>query len=156
MKYNLTHYFIGVLITVSLWSCNQNEVYYEFATLPQNQWNKDNEICFEIDSVFINSLRKYNMDIEITHNVTYAYNTLWLCIDQFQNDTVIKHDTIEFVLTNDIGQWKGRGNGPTRQFTVLHTTDLNLDTTKQNKVCFHHAMQNIQLTGIERIGLKIY
>ncbi len=155
MRINLAQYIIGTLIIISLLSCAQKEVYYEFAEIHHNQWSKDNKICFELDSLFVDPLRKYNVDVEISHNVNYAYKILWLYIDQTLLDTIVRRDTLECKFINEIGQWKGNGNGPARQISVLYKTDLSLDTTRQMKVCISHAMQDPQLKGIERIGLKI-
>ena len=156
MKNNLILYLIGALIIVSLWSCEQKEIYYEFATIPQNQWDKGGEVCFEIDSLLVNPLHKYNVYVEITHNVNYASKSLWLYINQTLQDTIVRRDTLECKLVNELGQWKGRGNGPTRQVSVLYKSGLNLDSIIQAKACISHAMQDLQLNGIEKIGLKIY
>lgn len=153
---NITLYVIGVLVFIGLLSCRQNEVYYEFATIPQHQWYESSEICFEVDSIQIDPSRKYNINLEISHNVQYAYKTLWLLIDHNLQDTIITRDTLECLLTDEMGKWKGSGNGPVRQISLQYKSEINLDTTKHKQICVRHAMQDFQLKGIERIGLKIY
>lgn len=153
---NIALYVIGVLVFVGLLSCKQNEVYYEFATIPQNQWSESSEICFEIDSIHVDPSRRYNIDVEISHNVKYVYKTLWLYIDQTLQDTVIVRDTLECLLTDEMGKWRGSGNGPIRQISFQYKEGINLDTAKQKQICIRHAMQDFQLKGIERVGLKIY
>lgn len=156
MMNNLTLYVIGVLVFVGLLSCKQNEVYYEFVTIPQNQWEKGYDICFELDSIQIDSSRQYNIDIEVSHNVKYAYKTLWLYIDQTLLDTIMVRDTLECLLTNDIDKWRGSGNGPIRQISFQYKEGINLDSAKEKQICISHAMKDLQLKGVERIGLKIY
>lgn len=157
MRNNLTQYLIGILTVVFLCTCTQNEVYCKFVSIHQNKWSKDNQVCFEIDSLLLNPKRSYNVDIEITHNINYAYKSLWLYINHTYQDTiVVGSDTLELMLSNDIGQWKGRGNGSTRHLSVIYKTDLKLDTIKHAKVHISHAMQDFQLKGIEKVGLEIY
>ena len=157
MRNNLNQYCIGLLFIVCLWSCDQQEVYYEFVSISQSQWSKsNNDACFVLDSVNINPSRKYNINVEITHNVNYEYETLWLNVKQLHQDSIIVSDTLECILINQYGKWLGSGNGPTRQVTISYKTNILLDTTKQNQVCIRHAMDNLQLKGIEKIGLKIY
>lgn len=149
-------FFILIIMSFVLIACNQNEAYYKYASIPHNEWSKDEKICFVLDSVKFNSQLTYDISIEITHNVNYEYENLWLYIDQKLNDTVSVRDTLECLLADNNGKWKGRGNGPTRQFSILYKSNYRLDTNKRNQVYIHQAMQEPILKGIERIGLKIY
>lgn len=156
MRSSLNLHLIGIFAFISLLSCSHKEVYYEFAEIPQNQWNKNSKICFDLDSLSVIASQTYKVDIEITHNLDYAYKTLWLYLDQNFQDSIVMRDTLECVLTTENGKWKGCGNGPTRQLSVLYKTGINLDPTKQMKICIHHSMQDLHLKGIEKIGLKIH
>lgn len=156
MRSSFTQYLIVIFAFISLLSCSHKEVYYDFALIPQNQWSKNSKVCFDIDSLSIIPQHTYNIDVEITHNLDYAYKTLWLYLDQNIQDSIISRDTLECVLTTENGKWKGSGNGPTRQVSVLYKTGINLDTTKQMKICIYHSMQDLHLKGIEKIGLKIH
>lgn len=156
MKSNLIQYCLIALFTFCLWSCKQNEVYYKFVPISQNEWNKSNIICFEIDSIPVNHRKRYNVNIELSHNVKYEYETLWLFIDQTLSDSIIVRDTLKCLLTNDNGKWLGSGNGPLRHISFSYKTDIALDTAIQSQVCIAHAMKDLQLRGVEKIGLKIY
>lgn len=156
MLNNFIKYFIVVVIFVCLISCKQNETYYQFAFIPKNEWAKNNEICFSLDSISVNPLHKYTVSVEITHNIGYAYKNLWLYLDQTLQDTIPIRDTLNCTIIDDNGKWEGVGNGPIRQLSVLYKTNIALDTTDiQRKICIRHAMQDFQLKGIEKIGLKI-
>lgn len=155
MTSKLAHYCFGVLVILCLWSCKQQEVYYKFEPISQNQWDKGSELCFDLDSVTINPLQTYTINVEISHNIIYAYRTLWLYLDQTLQDNIIVRDTVECLLSNENGSWLGSGNGATRQLSFLYKTDISVDTTFQNQICISHGMQDLQLKGIEKIGLKI-
>jgi gliding motility-associated lipoprotein GldH len=88
--------------------------------------------------------------------VSYEYETLWLFIDQTLQDSIGVRDTIECLLTDKNGKWLGRGNGPLRHISFSYKKDIALDTAKQSQFCIVHAMQDLQLKGVEKIGLKIY
>ena len=141
---------------MSLFSCNENDEYSKYLFISQNRWALNDPLCFELDSVSFDINHRYDVSIEITHNVKYAYENLWLYIDQTLEDSILSRDTIECKLVNDAGRWIGTGNGATRQFSYKYKTNLKLDTVKQYKVCISHAMNDLQLKGIERIGLKVY
>ena len=81
---------------------------------------------------------------------------MYLYIEHTLQDSMSKRDTVECVLIDDFGRWQGGGNGATRQLSVLYKTNLMLDATLHNKIDIYHAMQDSELKGIERVGLKVY
>lgn len=156
MTNNHTFYLVGIILFVLFTSCNQNEVYYKFEPIPQAKWSKGDEVCFDMDSVLVSLNQNYHVSIEIAHNLNYPYNNLWLSINYLQQDSVMWQDSLECFLSDDSGKWLGSGNGPTRQLSVLFKSNFVLDTTKHNRIFIRHAMQDIQLNGIEKIGVKVY
>ena len=152
----LIQYCTLTILFFVLIACSQNEVYYKYALIPQNEWSKDDKISFDLDSVVFNPQHPYDISIEITHNIGYEYKNLWLYIDETRNDSVNVRDTLECLLTDNTGKWIGKGNGPTRQVSVLYKSKKRLDTQKRYQVYIYQAMQDPTLKGIEKIGLKIY
>ena len=152
---NLIRYSLLVFFSVCLLSCKQKEEYYKYVFIPQNKWAIDEPLCFVLDSVSFDLNLKYDVSLEITHNVNYAYENLWLYVDQNLADTILLRDTIDCKLTNDTGKWLGNGNGATRHISYKYNTNLKLDTAQQYKICISQAMQDLHLKGIEKIGLKI-
>ena len=149
-------HIITFVLFISFASCNQNESYFKFYSIPQNEWNKQDEICFIIDSLSNISSHNYSVSLELTHNISYPYKNLFLYINHTHKDSVLYQDTIECVLVDDLGKWKGSGNGATRNLSILYKSNLKLNTILHNEICVRHAMQDLNLKGIERIGLKVY
>ncbi len=81
---------------------------------------------------------------------------MFVYIDHSLQDSISKRDTLECVLIDDFGKWYGSGNGATRQLSVVYKTNQKIDTALHNEICIRHAMQKLNLKGIEKIGLKIY
>ena len=156
MTNNQSLYLVGIILFVLLTSCKPNEVYYKFEPIPQSNWNKNNVICFDIDSVPVNVNSRYYVSIEIAHNLNYPYKNLWLSINYLEQDSVLWEESLECFLSDDSGKWLGSGNGPTRQLSVLYKTNFVLDTAKHSRICIRHAMQDVHLNGIEKIGVKVY
>ena len=109
-----------------------------------------------LDSSSFIANRNYAISVELTHNVGYQYNNLFLVLEHTLQDSIPTRDTMEFVLVDDFGKWLGAGNGPTRQLSQLYKTNIKIDTALHNEITIRHAMQNLKLKGIEKIGLKIY
>ena len=136
-------------------SCNGKEVYYKFESIPSNEWGRGQKITFLLDSTSISSNGNYDVSIEITHNIGYQYKNLFLFLDYTQDSTLV-HDTVQCLLVDNIGRWIGSGNGATRQLSVPYKTNFRIDTALHNEISIRHAMQSLNLKGIEKIGLKIY
>lgn len=137
-------------------SCNKGEVYYKFKPIPNNEWAKQQEICFLLDSLSVNSSGNYAASIEISHNINYQYKNLSLLLEQNIGDSILLKDTVECILVDTSGRWAGSGNGPTRQLSVQYKTNIKIDTALHNEICVRHTMQDLKLKGIEKIGLRIY
>lgn len=153
---SIGRYFVVVALIACMFSCKEGEAYYEFESIPLNEWSKKDAICFEIDSSSINPNRNYALSVEIVHNLTYSYKNLFLTVEHTTQDKITSRDTIECILVDDLGKWLGSGNGATRQLSVLYKSNLKIDTTLHNEINIRHAMQDLKLKGIEKIGLKVY
>lgn len=153
---NLIRCFIVVVVFGCSAACNQGEVYYQFRPIPQNEWGMNQEICFSLDSAAIMPQHSYTISIEITHNINYSYKNLFLYLDHTLQNSISLRDTLECMLVDPSGKWLGTGNGATRQISVLYKTNQKIDTALHNEICIRHAMQDLKLKGIEKIGLKVY
>lgn len=156
MSNSFIRYFIGIVVLGCMLSCNQGEAYYQFRQIPQNKWSKNHELSFTLDSVSLNPQQNYAISIELSHNISYTYKNLFLYINHTLQDSVSVKDTLECMLVDDYGKWLGYGNGATRQLSVVYQTNQKIDTALHNEIIIRHAMQDIHLKGIEKIGLKVY
>ena len=109
-----------------------------------------------LDSSSITVNKNYAIALELSHNTTYQYQNLFLISEHTLQDSIPSNDTIEIVLMDDLGNWRGTGNGATRQLSQLYKSSIKIDTALHNEITIRHAMQNLKLKGIEKIGLKIY
>ncbi len=147
---------LGAALLFIALSCNRGEVYYKFSPIPKNEWSKHHEVTFLIDSSSNIADKNYRLSLELVHNISYQYKNLFLLIDHTLQDSILWQDTVECVLVDGAGRWQGSGNGATRQLSVPFSTTFRIDTALHNEINIRHAMQDLQLKGIEKIGLRIY
>ena len=148
--------FILLFVLACMVSCNQEETYYKFKFIPNNEWSKDQDISFLLDSTSNIVNGNYDVSIELSHNISYQYKNLFLIVDYKHKNSVSLRDTVECVLMDGNGRWYGGGNGATRQLSVLYKTNFRIDTALHNEISIRHAMQDLKLKGIEKVGLKVY
>lgn len=156
MANSFIRYFIGIAILCCMVSCNKGEVYYKFKPIPNIEWDKQQEVCFLLDSLLATPSDNYAISVEISHNINYQYKNLSLLLEQSVGDSILLKDTVECILVDDRGRWVGSGNGATRQLSIQYKTNFKIDTALHNEICVRHTMQDLQLKGIEKIGLRIY
>lgn len=152
---SLIRFLIGIGIIGFFYSCNQKEVYYKFKPIPGHQWSKEQDLVFSIDSLLVDTTGYLSISIEVAHNINYPYKNIFLSVEHSANDSILLKDTIASELVDKKGRWIGVGNGATRQLSIPYSSRVQIDTALHHKIAIRHAMQDLNLKGIEKIGLKI-
>lgn len=142
----LALWILGLLL-----SCTNTAHYDSYQTI-ENPWQKDREYYFtyEIEDHTV----PYHILLEIRNNNFYPYQNLWLlCAEECPVGPMVR-DTIECILADDYGKWKGHG------ISIYHNTipvrKRYLYPHKgQYTFCIRQGMRDEQLKGIEAIGLRI-
>ena len=132
-------------------SCS-NPAYYEKYQTIEGQWDKHRELFFiyEIDD----SLASYNLTLEIRNNNLYPFQNLWLFCAEEQPEGTIRRDTIECMLADDFGKWKGRGIAVFHLSVPIRTRHIFPHTGKYT-FNIRQGMRDDRLRGIEQIGIRI-
>ena len=144
------HIILCSLFIVCL-SCTKS-VYFEKYQTIDNPWDKNKEYFFtcEIDDPSVS----YNLSLQIRNNNLYPYQNLWLFLAEEQSDGYVQRDTVECMLADEYGKWRGTG------ISIYH---LNIPIRskytfpQQGKYTFaiRQGMRDDQLKGIEQIGVRI-
>jgi gliding motility-associated lipoprotein GldH len=118
----------------------------------ESEWNKEKEFYFTYQIQDLESL--YDLSIEVRNNNWYPYQNLWLFCAEEQPVGPISRDTIECMLADDYGKWKGKG------ITIFHLsipirTNYKFEHKGQYTFNIRHGMRDDDLKGIEEIGLRL-
>lgn len=136
-------------------SCSEREQYYEFQELKDGKWAVGQSIDFEIDTLGVEKNVPYDVSIEITNDIQYPYQNLWLFFEYIKDDSTTIKNEKEFILVNKSGRWNGAGFA-----TLFHTSHIVMesvifDEDKTYLIHIRHGMKDEVLDGIERVGIKI-
>lgn len=135
-------------------ACVEHTVYHSYQSIPQQGWSKGDTLTFQIpitDSVpttleLTAQVRNYNC---------YLYQNLFLVIaHNLQDSSVFQTDTIEFLLADKEGNWKGGG------WSSLIQASLPLGRVVSQhagnyafKIC--HGMKDEKLKGVRDVGIHL-
>lgn len=155
MKRRYTLGLAAILIAV-IASCSKGEAYFEFNKVEKGEWLRDTILVFNIDSLSVDPLLKYDIQLDIVYTSLYPYHDLWMTITHNLIDSMFLSDSVKVILIDDYGKRTGSGNAGLYQLSVPYKMDINLDTITSYTVSVRHSMRDRKLKGIEKIGLKIF
>ena len=137
-------------------ACNSHSAFDETISIPNKIWNKKNVANFTI--TIPDTTQKYDVMISITNNDSYQYSNLYLFTNINFPDKKYSHDTIEFFVADQTGEWTGKGM---KNHTNTYAFRSNIRFPKPGKYTFsfEQAMRctddDCNLEGIEKIGLSL-
>lgn len=145
----------AILFIVSLISaCQGNEAYFRFEELKRAEWGRYDTLYYEIDSIETNKL--HTVYLEVTNNVNYPYQNLWLFVQDNLPDSIFHEHKVECRLADESGKWIGAGFGSLYQSSFIYKTRVIFSDDRKNyRMKIVHGMRDELLTGIERVGVKI-
>lgn len=150
----MAKYLISIMAALlALCSCSTNVVYDQFVTMPQGGWPADSLAVFrtEIQDTTV----AYDIYFQVRNNNDYAYSNLWLFVDIVAPDGHMQRDTLECLLADPDGTWRGGGWGSL--YTEKCPYKLGCQFIQSGPYTFRivHGMRADQLEGIQNVGLLI-
>ena len=97
-----------LILVISLISCDTN-VYENYYSFENESWNSDSIKSFDFEVV--DTLATYNLSLNVRHSIDYEYQNLFVFVSGELNDT------IELMLADKNGKWRGLGISDIRELT---------------------------------------
>jgi gliding motility-associated lipoprotein GldH len=149
----------AILFFMFLASCNSGPVVGETRSLT-GTWNKEQSIEFQIPQ--LDSLRNYNVFLNVRNSNEYKFNNLFLLVSITfpHGKTVI--DTLEYRLANPDGTWLGTGLGSIKENKFWYKENVSFKEEGIYKLTIAQAVRNngevdgvTDLAGITDVGFSI-
>jgi len=125
---------VFLIILLTFISCNKNNVYQQFFDIPENTWNTDSLINFELTD--IDTSINYKVLLNIRHGVEYKYQNIFLF-----SKTDYNQDTLEVYMCDNSGKWFGKGWGDVKEISIDISNINDKKITKSTNVSFEQAMR---------------
>ncbi|WP_234998036.1 gliding motility lipoprotein GldH [Parabacteroides sp. Marseille-P3160] len=143
---------VALLLALFFASCGSPFVYDQYQVIEGTSWDKEKIYYFTFD--IEDPSVPYEITLEIRNNNFYPYQNLWLFIGEERPIGPMVRDTIECLLADEFGKWKGRG-----------ITLFEFSYPLRKKYVFPHSgrytlgiqqgMRDQRLPGIEEIGVRV-
>lgn len=141
----------GLFILLS--SCDSKRVYEQNVDIPENIWDKDKPVYFDV--LITDTVSLHNVYINIRNASGYGYSNIYLFLDTKYPNNTISRDTIECILADPSGKWLGDGSGDIWDNQILFKKNVRFRQTGTYKFRYEQAMRMPKLPMIMDVGLRI-
>ncbi len=145
---------IATLLVLLCYSCTQSSVAHIYNSVSRDGWDRDSLLNYNIQ---IDSLsQECNIDIELTYNNNYPYSNLYLLVSVIDSvANIVSSDTLQLLLADEYGEWKGNGWGTTYQQREEYKRDFKFPSFGKYNITITQGMRGEPIKGIERVGVKV-
>jgi len=143
--------FAGFVIT--LLACNPDVVFEKNKSIDSNGWHYQDKITFHHN--FSDTTILYDIFLNVRNNIEYPFSNFIVFFETEFPDGRIFRDTIETILADRTGKWKGRGFGNIKSNSFHFRRDVWFPLEGDYSFTIEHAMREEYLKGITDIGIRI-
>jgi len=152
--------FVIIIISMVIFSCNDNAVYDIYKPISKGEWHKDSIVNFSFKP--IDTISANNIYINLRNNNDYQYSNLFLIVGiAFPNNYNVI-DTLEYEMADAEGKFLGSGFTDLKENKLEYKSNVVFPTTGIYTVSVQHAMrkggdvEGMQwLQGVTDLGLRI-
>ncbi|HUW92602.1 MAG TPA: gliding motility lipoprotein GldH [Bacteroidales bacterium] len=143
----------ALTVIVLLTSCGRNTLYSDIVRMKDAEWTMYDPANF---SCTVNDTTgSYNVNFAVRTSTDYPYRNLFLfVITTFPSGTSLT-DTIQGILTDEKGQWLGKGAGDIREVIIPYKSNIFFPETGEYHFRVIHGMRDTVLNGVYDLGMKI-
>jgi len=155
MRKVVTNHFIlaVMLLQIIAASCDRNTFYQKTVNLPNEIWNMDSTLIFEFN--IHDSLQFYNFYIDVRNTTDYPYQNLFLFFTTQFPDGDIFTDTLNGILCDAYGRWKGKGSGKIKENRFIFKPKVRFQQKGDYIFSVQQAMRDADLKGITSFGITL-
>ena len=140
----------GVLLSIG---CHRDIFYEQMNALPKEQWNITDTLFYAFE--ITDTLQEYTLYMDIRNTIDFQTQNLYLFMDSEDPLGECHRDTLQFLLTDAHGNWKGEGSGRFKEYQYLFYPRVRFPHTGTYKFSFVQAMRADAVKGIANFGLTI-
>lgn len=131
---------------------NGDDNYFSaFETFPRQEWLYAEPVKLRVDTLRDSVAHGGTLLLSLRHTDAYEYSNLWLELSYPASDSTTVTDTVNVILADVYGHWRGHGSGPSIQLTDTIATGFTI--TRGSTLTLRHIMRVDTLANIEQAGL---
>lgn len=145
--------FKAIAFLLILAACDGNRVFEEYKQVATDGWDKDSVARFDVE---INNVNKnYNIYINIRNEGDYPNSNIWLFLQIVAPDGTQLTDTVEYLLAERSGRWRGSGIGDLFDNQFVYRRGVRFEKPGTYRFSIRQGMRAPKLEGIHDVGLRV-
>jgi gliding motility-associated lipoprotein GldH len=146
--------FVSIILIAGLVvACKPKIFYQETDQLSNGIWNVDTTLVYEFK--ISDSLQYYNFYIDVRNTPDYPYQNLYLFFTTQCPDSTQFTDTLNCILCDAYGRWKGKGSGRIKANNFLLKSKVRFPQKGTYIFSAQQAMRDENLNGIINFGITL-
>lgn len=143
-----------LIVPLFMLACGSTDIYNEYRESGPEGWHRDSVLTFDVPVT--DTLCSCTMFLQLRHTGSYPYTNLWVAVELMSPDSiVISRDTMELILIDEKGNWKGSGSGQLLHLPWPYQQKVVFARTGNYKLTLSHCMSDSVLPDITHAGLRI-
>ena len=146
-------FLLMILVAGSVVSCNHNTFYHKTVELSNEIWNMDSTLTYQF--TIQDSLQFYSFYIDVRNTTNYPYQNLYLFFTTQFPDSTVYVDTLNCILSDAYGRWKGTGSGRIKDNRFVLKSKVRFVQKGDYVFSARQAMRETNLKGITDFGITL-
>lgn len=136
-----------------LTSCDDKRIFEENTDIPDNNWNINNKIKFDVP--IKDPSTPANFYVNVRNADGYPYSNIFLFIKTTFPNGKYATDTLECVLADEQGKWLGKGLGDIYDNQILFKRNVRFPLAGTYSFEIQHGMRSDNIPLIMDVGMRI-
>jgi gliding motility-associated lipoprotein GldH len=146
--------FILLLVGITvLTSCDPSRVYEKNIRIPDGIWYSDHIVHFEVPVE--DTISPHNLYVNVRNASLYPMSNLYLFITTTAPSGHSIRDTVQIILADEKGKWKGSGLGDIWDLQQLYKENVRFAQRGTYSFDYQQAMRTDKLPFIFDVGLRV-
>ncbi len=142
-----------IIAALLLGACHQSALFDDVQSFDDKGWAADAPLEYTIP--ITDTTRAYDILLHIRNKKTYAYSNLWLFIETAAPNGLTHTDTLEIMLADPAGRWRGHGVGNVNAMLVPYARGVRFTMRGIYSVTVTQGMREEYLNDILDVGLRV-
>ncbi len=142
-----------ILPLLFLSACGPGTFFEDYKPVGDNGWHKDSAVVFHV--VLKDTVHPFNVYVNIRNRGNYPNSNIWLFVSIKSPDGRLLKDTVEFILADSSGKWKGSGIGDLFDNQFVYKKDVYFPVPGEYLFSVRQGMREKELQGIRDIGIRL-
>ncbi|MCI0523434.1 MAG: gliding motility lipoprotein GldH [Bacteroidales bacterium] len=143
----------GTLLLLLTMSCLRGTYYADTVKMAGETWSMYDPGKFSC--AIDDTATVYDITLSVRTSTDYPYRNLYLfVVTVFPSGTSVT-DTIQGMVTDEKGNWLGRGAGDLREVTIPYKSNIYFPENGEYHFKVIHGMRDTLLRGVYDIGMRI-